>query len=54
MKTTPLDTTITSSLYRKNSSTGAKKETPTITQKIKNLKINNPFSFFHFNKKNTE
>ncbi|EJD6411499.1 hypothetical protein P7V44_11180 [Providencia sp. CRE-3FA-0001] len=54
MKTTPLDTTTTSSLYRKNSSTGAKKETPTITQKIKNLKINNPFSFFHFNKKNTE
>ncbi|HEC8327854.1 TPA: hypothetical protein RG647_RS05685 [Providencia rettgeri] len=54
MKTNTLNNTITSSLYRKSSSTGAMREPPSIIQKIKNMKVNNPFSFFRFNPKNTE
>ncbi|WP_375083890.1 hypothetical protein ACE2AL_01560 [Providencia sp. SKLX074055] len=54
MKTNTLNNTITSSPYRKISSTGAMRESPSIIQKIKNMKVNNPFSFFRFNPKNTE
>jgi hypothetical protein len=54
MKTNTQNNTTTSSLYKEISSTGATRETPTIIKKIKNIKVNNPFSSFHFNKKDAE
>lgn len=54
MKTNTLNNTAASPLYRKNSSTGTEREPLTIIQKIKNIKLNNPFSSFRFNKKDTK